>query len=66
MPAPKSLTCWSCGGTDLEPVGTWFRCRTCGATSVDLPKVSTPKVHPLPVDQYGQIKKGRKRKHDTN
>lgn len=30
--------CWSCGSKNMEPVETWFKCRDCGATHVNIPR----------------------------
>ena len=33
--APKK--CWSCGADAMRPEGSFYKCKKCGATDVDLP-----------------------------
>lgn len=30
-------TCWFCGKDTMEPVSTWYRCTSCGATWTEQP-----------------------------
>ncbi len=38
MEPPKN--CWNCGEAAIEPCETWYKCRNCGATTSDIPKVA--------------------------
>ncbi|MCK4722501.1 MAG: hypothetical protein KAT75_04315 [Dehalococcoidia bacterium] len=31
--------CWFCGQNTMQPVNTWYKCTSCGATWVDQPEL---------------------------
>lgn len=50
--------CWYCKSKNMEPVETWWRCRDCGATHVDLPKPSSYSITEVDNETGGSPRPG--------
>lgn len=49
------VTCWSCKGNLMENKGSYWQCRSCGATWNDTPKLGPPCLVYDDPDNYGMV-----------
>jgi len=52
------VVCWYCGCPTMEPVQTWFRCKKCGTTWNETPKLGMPVMveEPDTGDRFGRFR----------
>jgi len=52
MGSDYNKVCWNCGSKDLAPMGTYVKCRICGATYNAVPSLGADALTPHATSIY--------------